>query len=112
VPKNPAEKSQALFAVLGPQRLPDRQYQAGIVMYPEYHPGGGWLVFDFYNGEKVEEFSIPMFSAENSTIVMNTALQHGDAVLLVFDSEQQLTEIYIFRENQLVRYWSRNDRLT
>lgn len=112
VPKNPAEKSQELFAVLGPQQLPGRQYQAGIVMYPEYHPGGGWLVFDFYNGEKVEEFSVPMFSAENSTIIMNTTLQHGDAVLLVFDTEQQLTEIYIFRENQPVRYWSRHNRVT
>lgn len=105
VPHDPAENAAALFSALGPERQTGSQYFSGTVLYPTYIQGGAQAFFTFYRGYKVNELSVWLYQPQQTTTRMNTRLQSGDPVMLVYEQQDQLTGIYIYRENLLQQYW-------
>jgi hypothetical protein len=104
--KSPVQKAEELFVALGPTRQTEMKYFSGILLYPTYDSGQGSVTFDFYRGYRMDELSLDLFPDEGSSVVMNTRLQSGDPVMLAYNGEDQLAEVYIFRENELLEYWT------
>ena len=106
ITKSPVQKAEELFVALGPTRQPEMKYFSGILLYPTYDSGQGSVTFDFYRGYRMDELSLDLFPDEGSRVVMNTRLQSGDPVMLAYNGEDRLAELYIFRENELLEYWT------
>lgn len=106
VSKSPVQKAEELFFVLGPTRQTEMKYFSGILLYPTYDSGQRSVTFDFYRGYRMDELSLDLFPPEGSSVLMNTHLQSGDPVMLAYNEEGQLVKVYIFRENQLLEYWT------
>jgi hypothetical protein len=109
VPKNPAEKAEALFAALGPARRPENKYFAGTVLYPVYEPG--WLSFDLFRGYKVSNVGLDLFPQEGVRMKVNLPLENGDPVLLVYTGADELLDMFVFKDGEVLEFWSRGERI-
>lgn len=104
VPQDPAQRAEAVFSALGPAREPEKTYFTGTVLYPVYEPG--WLSFDLFRGYKVSSVGMDLFPEEGARMKVNTRLENGDPVLLVFGNDDQLLQLFAFKDDQVVEFWS------
>ncbi len=106
ITENPAETARDLFSSLISDRNLASNNAIGVILYPTYIPGAGELLLDFYDGQQVQEKRLPFHQSAGKKLVMNTKLECGDPGMLLFDADQKLTSVYIFRENIPLEYWS------
>ncbi len=105
VTRSPIDRANKLFDSLGPERQADSKYFTGIALYPVYTTGEGKLIFDLYRGYKTSEVVIDLLPEPGVDMLMNTRLESGDPVLLEYAPDDRLTAVYLFRDEQLLRYW-------
>lgn len=104
--ENPAEKAERLFAASAVKSPQAFRFISGTILYPIYYPGSGEVELDLYNANQVKTVFIPLFGKNGAVTVMSTKIRPGDPGLLIFNEGDQLIKVFIFRENQLLEYWS------
>ena len=109
VTQTPVEKARQLFKSQGSPKQPGLKYKTGILLYPVYDPLMGKVTFDLFQKDGVDEVSFELFPPQGASVVMNTQLQSGEPVRLETDARGQLSGIFIFREDKMIRYWSLTD---
>lgn len=105
ISRSPVERVNTWFAALGPERQHDRKYYSGIVLYPVYEAGRGRVSFDLYRGHKTSPVVFDLLPEQGADVSLDTRLECGDPVLLEFGMDDRLSAVYVFREDQLFRYW-------